>query len=299
MNETVSAHLGFIPAALAGGPPYRVDLRESGYGNSRLDLHEVPVMDARDVPGLGLDTSGFDLLHSPSAVTDFYDCDKVMATYYEECKATARELTGAHTTFTFDHIIREPGLQYSGGGTDGLQHQSGVDRGGGHIGGVHMDYTDNTTWDRYLALHGECVPDASRTLVLNFWRPLSPTADEHPLAVCDARTVRAEDLQEAIIYGYGAANYSWHDIGIETLQRRRRKPPPLVLLPQDDPRASPDHQILRLERGDRQNLPPRLFLQPNPKRRPPPQHRTPSPLLLLGVRVCQRKREAGFQARVA
>ena len=216
MSETVSAHLGFIPAALAGGPPYRVDLRESGYGNSRLDLHEVPVMDARGVPGLGLDTSGFDLLHSPSAVTDFYDCDKVIATYYEECKATARELTGAHTTFTFDHIIREPGLQYSGGGTDGLQHQSGVDRGGGHIGGVHMDYTDNTTWDRYLALHGERAPDATRTLVLNFWRPLSLTADEHPLAVCDARTVRLEDLQEAIIYGYGAENYSWHDIGIET-----------------------------------------------------------------------------------
>ncbi len=27
--------------------------------------------------------------------------------------------------------------------------------------------------------------------------------------------MRAEDLQETLITGYGAANYSWHDIGIE------------------------------------------------------------------------------------
>ena len=121
-----------------------------------------------------------------------------------------------HTTFTYDHIIREPGTQYSGGGTDGAQHQTGVERGGGYIGGVHMDYTDNTTWERYLALHGHAVPSADRVYALNFWRPLSASVDDHPLAVCDARTVQSEDLLESEIYGYGAANYSWHDIGIET-----------------------------------------------------------------------------------
>lgn len=217
MSETVWAQLGFMPASHAGGPTRHVDLRARPHRSTRLEPREVAVSNARGQAGLGLGSSGFELIRSPSAVADFYDCDEVMATYYDECKAIARELTGAHATFTFDHIIREPGLQYSGGGTDGRQRRSGVDRGGGYIGGVHMDYTDNTTWDRYLALHGERVPaDAARVYALNFWRPLSATADDQPLAVCDARTVRPADLGEAVIHGYGAENYSWHDIGIET-----------------------------------------------------------------------------------
>lgn len=90
---------------------------------------EVAVMNAREHSDLGLHASGFELVLSPSTVTDFYDCDLLMGTYYNECRAVARELTRAHTTFTYDHIIREPGLQYSGGGTDGSQRKTGA-RGG-------------------------------------------------------------------------------------------------------------------------------------------------------------------------
>ena len=221
MNDTVAAfvyaQMHFMPSSQTGGPVRHVDLRSPSDGLASVEATEVAVMNAREHADLGLHTSGFELVRSPSAVTNFYDCDLVMETYYDECKAMALELTGAHTTFTYDHIIREPGLQFSGGGTDGSQRKSGVERGGGYISSVHMDYTDNTTWHRYLALHGERVPaHASRVYALNFWRPLSPSADDHPLAVCDARTVRVEDLQETVVYGYGADNYSWHDIGIET-----------------------------------------------------------------------------------
>ena len=217
MNDTVAAKLHFLKSSQTGGPVRQVDLRSPSDAPPTEEATEVAVMNAHDHADLGLHDGGFELVRSPSAVTDFYDCDLVMETYYDECKAIARELTRAHTTFTFDHIIREPGLQFSGGGTDGSQRMSGVERGGGYIASVHMDYTDNTTWHRYLALHGERVPGcASRIYALNFWRPLSPSVDDHPLAVCDVRTVRVEDLQETIVYGYGADNYSWHDIGIET-----------------------------------------------------------------------------------
>ena len=217
MNEAVAAQMSFLPASYDLGPVRHVDLRSPSGEPGGSAVIEVAVADARGQSDLGLHTSGFELVRRPSSVTDFYDCELVMGTYYDECKALARALTGAHTTFTFDHIIREPGLQYSGGGTDGSQRKSGVESGGGYIGSVHMDYTDNTTWDRYLALHGERVPaGASRVFALNFWRSLSDSADDNPLAVCDARTVREEDLQETVIYGYGADNYSWHDIGIET-----------------------------------------------------------------------------------
>ena len=126
-------------------------------------------------------------------------------------------LTGARTTFTYDHIIREPGKQWVGNARDASFRECGVESGGGYIGNVHMDYTDRTTWDQYLGLHGEQVPDhASHVYALNFWRPLSPSVDDNPLAVCDARTVSERDLLEVDVYGYGADNYSWHDIGIET-----------------------------------------------------------------------------------
>jgi hypothetical protein len=36
--------------------------------------------------------------------------------------------------------------------------------------------------------------------------------EDHPLAVCDARTVRAEDLLETLILGYGHPGYR-HEIG--------------------------------------------------------------------------------------
>ena len=217
MNNAVAAELHFFPSSQTGGPVRHVDLRAPSEEFADVGATEVAVMNAREHADLGLHSSGFELVRSPSAVTDFYDCAMVMGTYYDECRAIARKLTGAHTAFTFDHIIREPELQFSGGGTDGSQRASGVERGGGYISSVHMDYTDNTTWHRYLALHGERVPEgASRVYALNFWRPLSLSVDDHPLAVCDARTVRVEDLQETMVYGYGAENYSWHDIGIDT-----------------------------------------------------------------------------------
>ncbi len=67
----------------------------------------------------------------------------------------------------------------------------------------------------YLALHGVREPeDPARVLVLNFWRPLRDVVLGNPLAVCDARTVRADDLLETTLFGYGHEGYSWHDIGI-------------------------------------------------------------------------------------
>ena len=150
-------------------------------------------------------------------MTDFYDCEEVMSVYYEECKAFARELTGADIAFTFDHLIREPGRQISGGGTDGKNRVTGAEAGGGYIGTVHMDYTENTTWHDYLTLQAQQQPaNPSRVIALNFWRPLSVVVENNPLAVCDARTVEPQDLFETVVYGYGADNYSWHGIGIET-----------------------------------------------------------------------------------
>lgn len=207
--------MSFLPRSATAGGVVHSDLREASTGYVAESV-KILVENARAHPDLSLHAGGFELVHAPSKVADFNDCDEVIRIYYDECKAIARGLTGANTAFTFDHIIREKGTQYNGGGIDGSLQQSGVQNGGGYISSVHMDYTDRTTWDRYLALHGETVPNADHVYALNFWRPLSESVDDNPLAICDARTVESSDLLEVDVYGYGGQNYSWHDIGIET-----------------------------------------------------------------------------------
>jgi len=221
VSDVVSGNLGFWPDAggdITTHPARDFDMRKpSGDYVEDVSVVNTHITDARNVDDLNLETAGFQLFTQPTSVSDFYDCEEVMSVYYEECKAFARKLTGANIAFTFDHLIREPGRQISGGGTDGENRVTGVEAGGGYIGTVHMDYTENTTWHDYLTLQAQQQPaNPSRVIALNFWRPLSVVVENNPLAVCDARTVEPQDLFETVVYGYGADNYSWHDIGIET-----------------------------------------------------------------------------------
>lgn len=222
-TPSVKATLGFISRdaltrARAAGPR-TVDLRAPGAAAPlSIERVECTINDARNgVADLGLERSGFALFERPSAVRDWFDVHEVMNTYYAECKAIARELTGATHAYTFDHLIREPGKQTAGGGLNpaGGATVTGTEQGGGYVGGAHMDYTENSVWAEYLALHGVREPrDPERVLNLNFWRPLRDVVEGNPLALCDARTVRADDLLETMIFGYGDEGYSWHKIGV-------------------------------------------------------------------------------------
>src|SRR5262249_20236854 len=94
-----------------------VDYRKPDLSGPRTgDTVECVIRDARpSAAELTLDTCGFTLVRRPSAVRDWFDSDEVIGVYYEECRALARELTGASHAFTFDHVIREPGRQTGGG----------------------------------------------------------------------------------------------------------------------------------------------------------------------------------------
>ena len=81
MTGTVTAQLHFLPSSLTGGPVAHVDLRANADGFGNLHSADVVVMNAHEHADAGLHSSGFELLRSPSAVSDFYDCDEVMGTY--------------------------------------------------------------------------------------------------------------------------------------------------------------------------------------------------------------------------
>ncbi|MEM7100096.1 MAG: CmcJ/NvfI family oxidoreductase [Pseudomonadota bacterium] len=215
----VTTQIAYFPTAgpdITTAPPFAYDMRDpASRGESESEIKSTQIHNGRDIQ-TSLASTGFVLLDEPSGVIDFLDHERVVDKYYAECKSLAQELTGASTVFTYDHLVREPGRQIAGGGTDGSVHVTGEEQGGGYIGFAHMDYTDNTGWKDYLAVHAQEVPSASRVVCLNFWRGISRVVDDHPLAVCDARTIRATDLFETKIFGYGPPSYSWHDVGIET-----------------------------------------------------------------------------------
>ena len=106
MSDFVSGTLGFWPddgGDITTHSARDYDMRQlSGDYGLGVNLVDTHIADARNTDDLDLETAGFQLFKQPTSVTDFYDCEEVMSVYYEECKAFARELTGADIAFVVD-----------------------------------------------------------------------------------------------------------------------------------------------------------------------------------------------------
>lgn len=151
--------------------------------------HEVTFHDMRLMAEeLSFDRNGFVLLQEPSGVTDF-TAEDAIPRYSRECELLVQRMTGAEKVVSFGPIIRT-----SAPGTHGHQQPA-------H--GAHVDYGARTVADftRDLLLAEEAERRlAGRHMLINLWRPLTPV-ESAPLAVCDASTVRREDLFDSEVVG--------------------------------------------------------------------------------------------------
>lgn len=150
--------------------------------------HRVLIRDARPIiSGVSLDREGFGLVSHDSAVHDFYDDEEVESVYYPEARRLLRELTGADRVHIFDHTVRRrvPGREDRRGNGP----RQPVPR-------VHVDHTEKSGPQRVRDL----LPDQAEELlkgrvqIINLWRPIRGPLRDAPLAVCDASTVRFEQL---------------------------------------------------------------------------------------------------------
>jgi hypothetical protein len=151
--------------------------------------HTMAIHDLRPVADeLSLDVQGFALKEQRSAVRDFWDDDEVRRVYYPEAEAFLKAVTGASRVFIFDHLQRRR--------VSGLQDRS---RGGPRQPAtrVHVDHTARSGPQRVRDLLGDEAEELlkGRVQVINLWRPIldEPLRDA-PLAVCDSRTVKSDDL---------------------------------------------------------------------------------------------------------
>ncbi len=150
--------------------------------------HTLFIADARPIlRDVSLDEEGFALVRRQSRVADFYNEQEVRSVYYPEAEHVLKEATGADRVFIFDHTVRRrvPGSE----DRRADQPRQPVPR-------VHVDHTETSGPQRVRDL----LPDEADSLlrgrvqIINIWRPIRGPLLDTPLAVCDAATVKPEQL---------------------------------------------------------------------------------------------------------
>ena len=151
------------------------------------ETHQVAIRDARPIADkVSLDANGFALVGHQSAVRDFFDDEEVRRVYYPEVERVVKQATGAYRVHIFNHTTRRR--------VNGVQDRRGGPR--QPVRRVHIDHTARSGPQRVRDL----LPDEAEELlkgrvqVVNVWRPIIGPLQDSPLAVCDATTIRFEDL---------------------------------------------------------------------------------------------------------
>jgi hypothetical protein len=151
----------------------------------RYAAHSLRVADGRPIAArLSLDTQGFALSRHASTVKSFADEDEIKTVYYPEMERLVKQITGAPRVLVFDHTLRDN----SPDGRAALKAREPVRV-------VHNDYTPRSGPQRIRDLLPAEAEDllGRRYVFINVWKPIKGPVEEAPLAVCDARTIAAQD----------------------------------------------------------------------------------------------------------
>ncbi len=162
--------------------------------NCEFELVRMPIRDARQLAHQpSVDVEGFALWDAPTMVSDFRNDQEIITKYYAETTELIRNATGATSVIAFDHQVRKreagrPPLAFGRAG-DGSNP--------GAVGRVHVDYSEETGQKRLnLVLKDAALCNSvERFAIVNVWRSIKGPVLDTPLAVCDARSVGASDLE--------------------------------------------------------------------------------------------------------
>ena len=135
-----------------------------------------------------LDVEGFKLVRRGTDVEDIYDDAQVESTYHDEVKVLLTEITGAVRIEIFDDTRRSTSLERQR--DKKIREPAAL---------VHNDYTARSGVKRLRDQFADDPDEADKLLqgrfaIINVWRSIAGTVYNHPLALCDATTVRPEDL---------------------------------------------------------------------------------------------------------
>jgi len=150
------------------------------------ETHQVKIRNGRPLAGrFEFEREGFRFVDSDTKVGDFFDEDEIRRVYYPECEALIKRVSGAKRVVVFDHTLRTASDQ---------QRESQKIR--DVVSRVHNDYTEWSGPQRVRDIMGEEAEALlqGRFAVIQVWRPINHPFESHPLAICDAQTVKPEML---------------------------------------------------------------------------------------------------------
>ena len=156
------------------------------YLNVSLEEHEMPVHNGRaHSDQFSLEQHGFQLIRHESAVTEFRDQAELDAIYRPEMEQLIKDVTGASRVLLFDNTLRT--------GDEGSPDAKWMRETVNH---VHNDYTNWSAPQRVRDLLPEEAEELlqNRFAVIQVWRAIQSPVEKSPLAMCDARSIVADDL---------------------------------------------------------------------------------------------------------
>lgn len=205
-SKTVETTLNYyLDPSKGGHTSYQIGVTD--YFRRKFDPHTAYIEDIRGREGdFKLDVHGFQHeKHGGRLETDWSDNDEVKKIVYPETELFVKRITGATRVHVFSHITRresreeaekavstDPTLQ------DGsVPYQKIVP-----ARFIHVDFSNDGAVeilkDNFDPVLGEKLTK-TRWAIINVWRPLKPVSKD-PLAFCDARTARDEDLMPVVSY---------------------------------------------------------------------------------------------------
>ena len=160
--------------------------RDERIGGGAAETHRVRLHNGRPLADrFVFEREGFRFVPHRSQMMNFFDDDEVHRVYYPECEALIKLVSGARRVVVFDHTLRTA----SDAQRERMQIRDIVSR-------VHNDYTEWSGPQRVRDLMGDAAAELlrGRFAIIQVWRPINHPVESHPLALCDAQTVRPESL---------------------------------------------------------------------------------------------------------
>jgi hypothetical protein len=181
---------GTVPGVLGFSEPMSERPRFHANDITRDFLNVVPrAVRIEDLRGRkvapALDTEGYCLVSHPSAVRDFRDPGEIERVHVEEIRQLLLRVSGAdHVAVTGSGVLR----------FGERSRESGAHNNSRPARFVHVDVSDATAATFYERSRPDNGRSVRRSAQYNVWRVLTPPPQDVPLAVCDARSLSAEDF---------------------------------------------------------------------------------------------------------
>jgi hypothetical protein len=150
------------------------------------EAHRVRIHNGRPLAdGFVFEREGFRFVPHHTRVVDFFDDAALRRVYYPECEALIKQVSGAKRVVVFDHTLRTAS-----------DEQRETQKIRDVVSRVHNDYTEWSGPQRVRDIMGEEAESLlrGRFAIIQVWRPINHPVESHPLAICDAQTVRPETL---------------------------------------------------------------------------------------------------------